>query len=39
MWYLTLNVSQPDAAVLLATIIEPPPDSAQRYFPTVTDPN
>lgn len=29
--------SHPEVVVLLATMIVPPPNSAQRYFPTVTD--
>ena len=36
---LTLNVSQPEAAVRFATRIVPPPNSAQRYFFVVTDLN
>ena len=34
---VTLNVSHPEADVRFATIMVPPPNSAERYFPTVTD--
>lgn len=30
---VTLNVSHPEADVPFATIMVPPPNSAQRYFP------
>lgn len=33
----TENVSHPEAEVRLATIMFPPPLSAHKYFPTVTD--
>lgn len=35
----TLNLSQPEADVLFATMMLPPPNSAARYFPVVTDLN
>lgn len=36
---ITLNVSQLEADVLFATMMLPPPFSAERYFPVVTDLN
>lgn len=36
---VTLNIAQPDVFVPFATTIVPPPFSAQRYLPTVTDLN
>lgn len=35
----TLKVSQPEAETLFATRVVPPPVSAHKNFPTVTDLN